>query len=231
MVMKSIIGMFALLICAFATAQVAEQSPQEIHFDHRVSMLQGMVEGAGYGKTVLLGDSIAEGFFWNSTTCGALINAGSGRANTEMLHARVARIFDITRPSVGVVPIGINDAHAWTDMNDWRWRYNGIAYLMFQRGITPVFETPLPVEYGKPLGSEYFDQATLLQIVAHIRAVARNYGAVLNDQFAAFADGSGYLPAGSTFDGVHPRGALYRAIYTQRQGAIRRAWAKRGISC
>jgi len=228
--MKLFFAAVLFFLSAFAAAQV-EQSPQEIHFDYRVNMLQGMAEGAGYGKTVLMGDSIAEAFFWNSTACGALINAGSGGANTEMLHARVARIFDLTRPAVAVVPIGINDAHEWTDLADWKRKYNGIAYLMFQRGITPVFETPLPVEQGKPLGADYFDQAVLLEIIAHIRAVARNYGAVLNDQFATFSDAAGYLPAGSTLDGVHPTGALYRVIYTQRQGAIRRAWAKRGVSC
>lgn len=227
--MRSIVRVWFLLICACSGAFA--QSAQEIHFDYRVNMLQGVVQGAGAGKTLLTGDSNAEMFFWNTTSCGALINAGSGGATVEMLHARVDRIFDLTRPAVTIVPIGVNDAHVGTDMNDWKLRYNGIAYLMHVRRITPVFETPLPVERGLPLGSDYFDQATLLQIVAHIRAVARNYGAVLNDQFATFADDAGYLPAGSTLDGVHPRSALYRAIYTQRQNAIRRAWAKRGVSC
>lgn len=206
------------------------QSAPETHFDYRVSSLGMKAQGAGYGKTLLLGDSIVEGYYWNATTCGPIINAGSGGATVEMLHDRIVRILDLTRPSVGVVSMAINNAHEWTDLDAWKVKYNGIAYLMYLRKITPVFETPLPVEYGKSLGSGYFDQATLLAIVEHIRMVARNYGAVLNDQFATFQV-NGYLPENSTLDGVHPAGPLYRSIHAQRQAFVKRAWLKRGISC
>jgi len=221
-----VIRLLLILFCSVAFAE----SPQETHFDYRIDSLGMKAQGAGYGKTLLLGDSIAEGYFWNSTTCGAVINAGSGGATVGMLHERIEKALNLTRPGVTVVSMAVNDAHEWTDLNEWKLRYNGIAYLLHVRRITPVFETPLPVEYGKPLGSDYFDQATLLEIVAHIRLVARNYGAVLNDQFAAF-EVNGYLPARSTLDGVHPAATLYRSIHSQRQGAIKRAWAKRGIRC
>lgn len=227
--MGAFMRVLTFLVALFSAGAFA-QSPQETHFDFRVSSLGMQAQGAGYGKTLLLGDSIAEGYYWNATTCGAIINAGSGGGNTEMLHARIAKMLDLTYPAVAVVSIGINDAHEWTNLADWKWKYNGIAYLLFLRKITPVFETPLPVEYGKPLGSEYFDQTTLLEIVAHIRMVAKNYGAILNDQYATFQQG-GYLPANSSLDGVHPAGPLYRSIHAQRQGAVKRAWVKRGIKC
>lgn len=219
---------FALLL--MVPAIVLGQSAQESHLAFRVSSLAVTAPVIGYGGTVVAGDSNIEMYRDSRTPCGPLLNVGSGGANTIMLADQFDRIIAVSNPSVFVLSIGANDAHELFDFVKWRAAFNGMALKLYRLRITPVIETPLPMEPDKPLGADYFDQEALLRIVAHIRMVATNYGFVLNDQFAQHSV-NGYMPTGGTQDGVHPSATTFAKARLSREQAIRAAWRKRGISC
>ena len=221
--------LWVMMLCA----PVFGQSVQENHFDMRVVSAGTAAATTGRGVTVITGDSLVEAFWWNSTSCGALINAGSGGATTEMLHDRINNLEARTLPSVIVISIGVNDAHEGFDFEAWRARINGIVYSMWIKRVTMVIETIAPIEQGKPLGDGYFDNNAILQMNAHLRVLANAYrqGAVLNDQHPALADPDGFAPRGMTTDGVHHTGATQREVFRLREAAIKAAWLKRGIRC
>jgi len=225
-------SLWVFILFVLAVGAAVAQTPQETHFDFRVAALPQQVQMAGGGRTLLMGTSIEEPYWWNTVArCGALVNVGSGGATTPMLAARLIRILDIARPSVAVVAIGRNDAHDDFDFEVWKAHYNGIVLNLHRRQVTMVLETILPVEEGGPLGSAYFNEAAARRMSAHIRVLAGIYGAALNDMERQFDNANGFLPPYSTADGVHPRGPLYVSMHAYRTLGVSAAWRKRGISC
>lgn len=231
--------MFKALIAALvATLWVSavhaqELPPAEYHAQLREGAVSSQTRIAGTGRALLIGDSIAEGFWWNTICSGRIINSGVGGAGAQIIRDHAASFIQRSSPQVVIIAVGVNDAKTdvLPDINDWKLWFNGIVLSAHQAGATMVIETIMPVEANKPLGDGFFSTPTIQAYNAHIRQVATNYGAVLNDNYVAFANAQGLMPAGRTFDGVHPSNALYGDIYNRRVTALTAAWAKRGKNC
>jgi len=226
----------ALAVLATVWASAASPPPPssvQWHATLRAGAVQTQAAVLGPGQTLLLGNSIEEGFWWN-TICGKpIVNAGSGGSNTLILRQNISTYLTLAQPRIVFVAIGINDAVAAAPFDIERWRndYDAIVDTTTRTNAVVILETILPVEHNRPLGDLYFDTARIAQMNEHIRARARSIqGVLLVDGFAALEQ-NGFMPAGWTLDGVHPLLPAYQRIIELRSQAMTDALARHGEEC
>ena len=219
------------IVLAVASIGCSAQSDVDIHATQRTYSVAGQVRSIGQGKTLIVGDSIVEGFWWNTLCGGPVINGGSNGANTKTVLNNIDVMLSHTKAKVVVVSIGVNDA----SNPNWNWGvwaadYISLVEKVAATGATVILETVLPVESGKSLGSTYFNTSTIQNINLSIRGIAAQHGYLLNDQWNTHQV-NGYAPVDATADGVHPNHNMYLTIKNNREVAVMNAWARLGKTC
>lgn len=203
------------------------------HIDGRIGAMAANARVLGPGQALLLGDSITEGFWWNQVCGGRQINGGIGWAGAVTLLPRVGEILSATQPAVVTVLLGINDATiqalSGRPIEEWATYYDALVQKIVASGATPVLLTILPFEAR---AAERYSLTGLQAMNAHIRLFASEHNYPLIDTYATFAGPDGYMPVGSTTDGVHLVNATYRKLYYEgMEPALTAGWARRGKNC
>lgn len=98
-----------LLILAFFGMAVNAQNYWEPHFEARSAMVAYHAATLGTGKTLLIGDSNTEAFWWNNLSGCPAINAGMGGARIRDISTRAAAIAAVTQPKHVHLMIGTNN--------------------------------------------------------------------------------------------------------------------------
>ena len=114
-----------LIAFALSTGGAFAQPPYwEPHFISRTATVAFHATSVGLGKTLLLGDSNTEAFWWTTIGGCFVINAGMGGAGIHDLASRATYIADKTRPRtmhllVGAANVGLaDDDPDWLSMHD-----------------------------------------------------------------------------------------------------------------
>lgn len=225
---------FAILVffsSNYGSFVFASQSHDKV----RLFIIKLQASQAGYGRAVLLGDSITEGLYYN-TVCGSpIINAGIGGIGVRGMLDFLPAILQATRPSVVVVLLGVNDAYGksvpLSSLSRWSVGYDHLVNAIISFGATPVLMTILPVEKGKPLGAQSFDEQAIKYFNQQIRKIAKAHKIPLVDTYKMWANSGGYILRGSTVDGVHLTGKAYKRLYDEFKEAVSKGFAKRDRPC
>jgi lysophospholipase L1-like esterase len=205
----------------------------EAHAYFRIAIMRLQTQIVGTGSVLLLGDSIIEGFWWN-TVCGKHINGGIASAGILIFQKFLDDILHATRPKIVTLMIGVNDSQRIMDPIDfekWCMDYDEIVSKIVGWGALPVLFTIIPVEKDKPLGDIYFDTERIKAQNAHIRRLAGEKNYILFDSYNLLAGEDGFMLKGGTIDGVHPSKTTYVRLYSFYQKAIKKAWGRIGKPC
>jgi len=142
--------MRALLAFLLVLSGCAAASEWEAHFAARMGVLNMHVQTAGTGKTLLLGDSNTEAFWWNTAGVCVVVNAGLGGATIRDVAERAADIADITRPRLVHVMIGTNNVFQTPSHPQWPTMKQDLTRIVdafWSRGINVVL-WPIPPVAG-----------------------------------------------------------------------------------
>lgn len=224
--------LFAILALLFGISAQATE-----HAATRLRIIQMQAQSVGAGHTLLVGDSIIEGFWWNSICGDYVINAGVGGSGVQWWVENIDRVLAYARPKYVVVQLGVNDTRRGQDglvpireQAKFAERYRYILQRIKAAGAQPAILPILPLEPGKPLAEPYFDPSVLAWYNANIIVLARQMDIPWWNSWYAWARGYDALP-GFTTDGVHPSGVGYAALYLQVKEAVRSAMARQGVVC
>lgn len=190
---------------------------ENYHWKIRKSIIANNSAIVGPGSIVMIGDSITEMFFWRFIAGKIVLNAGFAGAKLDDVTLLARELLPVLKAKYVVLMIGINDCTIGNTVNynDWGDRFENLLDTVHAYGATPIVLTILPVEEGKPLGSEYFDVETQrnLNRQLYYRSVSR--GETVINLGYMFAPPPYYMYAipGYTSDGVHPSRVGMVALY------------------
>lgn len=224
-------------VLALLVALIALPAAAGEHADARVAMVTMQHNSVGDGRVLRLGDSIAEGFWWDSVCLrnanGWMINGGIGWAGVQTISDKLPQMLATAKPAIVTLMIGVNDTTIGNTQTlaDWAAVYDGIVQAIIKSGATPVLYTILPVAEGAALGSLYFDQAKIDERNAHIKAYAAARNLLHYDLDQIFKNEGGYMLQQYTYDGVHLTGAGYAQLFYKIQDGVIAARARRGQNC
>lgn len=201
--------------------------------------------GIGTGKPLFIGDSTLNQMAY-STACGEwVITLGINGMRAHDFLPWIPQIMQIVQPSDVVVGLGKNDMVSsptsngpyWSWVQDDWWLAHAIKnpsdtwHDSSYAGATPILMTIIPTEQTMASGLAAYNNPSLLaQFNDYIRALAANMDCLVQDACAALAGSNGYLPSGTTEDGLHPKGTLQATLWGQYVAALQQSRAARGAS-
>jgi lysophospholipase L1-like esterase len=209
------------------------------HWHHTVRIFMIKAQGGQTepGGIILIGDSITEGIFLDRVCGLSVINAGIGGAGVSLFNSNLEDILSTSKPSVAFIALGVNDSNiSISEKNEeyiknWAKNYESLVDNLIKKGIEPVLSTILPVEKDKELGTKYFNAALINRLNEKIREISDKEELILADSYAAMADSAGFIPQGSTLDGVHLKAESYKIWKETIVKSLTEALAKKGIGC
>lgn len=189
------------------------------HTDIRDAMVSLQLSQLDHDGILVLGDSIMEAWLGEPFGRCQMINGGLGGGGVKDVLKLVGTI--ASNPNRGklkeaIIAIGVNDARRQLPKSaDYvaNWRKDYETLISQVKALVPMvaITTILPVENGLPLGTTYFDPATIDQLNQSIRQFAAANPDVelmdLNKKFQSISWQGHY-----TVDGVHPMAKTYRII-------------------
>lgn len=183
-----------------------------LHSVVRRQAILSQAEQVPAGGVVILGDSIVE-FLFLDRICGqTVLNAGIGSGTIKEVLTLCEAVLERARPASVIISVGVNDAQLsrQRDIEAWLGHYDKLlralsAYRVFVMAINPV-------EAGKPLGDNYFDQSFINRQNLGLIALSKKHGANYIPPTAA--------ATGLTSDGVHPNELGNRALKTRIETAF-----------
>lgn len=202
----AILGLAAALAVAGGVWAWASRPRARSYYDtRRVVILSHARQAAD--PVIMLGDSIVD-MADLPALCGAtVLNAGVSGARTAAVEALSRDVFDIRRPKLVIVAVGLNDAHrnARTSDADFLATYRAIVARARMTGAA-VRATTIPPVGPVGLGrAGEFDRGR----IATFNALIRKVGVPVIDINSALADPNGIEPPALTDDGVHPNARGY----------------------
>lgn len=224
--MRALFLTFALLLFPLA---VRAQQPG--HFDVRMAIVDIHVAQTGYNRTLLLGDSNTEAFYWvefNNDAC-LVVNAGFGGARIQQIAERAPQIFASSRPRVAHVMVGTNNLYLSQTSSEWALmpaHLHAIAEAAAPYG-TKLIWWPVPPMSQAGAPADYLAKRAALN--AMIQAEAGASGGLLDWWWhQQITDANGYAVAGSMRgDGVH-----FSATTQSSRHARLGVWAQQpGVGC
>jgi lysophospholipase L1-like esterase len=189
--------------------------------------------GVGAGRALLIGDSITNQLYYPTANGDWVLNFGVNGARAHDMLPVASQIISIAQPVDVVLAIGTNDL-ADPTLTYWNWQqdYFDLALSIVQAGVRPVLMTILPTEASLTSGplAAHNDPAKLAEYNQYIKDTGTTLGLAVQDAAAALAGPDGYLPQGSTADGLHPLGALNKPLWAQFTAALATSRAARCAS-
>jgi hypothetical protein len=126
--------------------------------------------------------------------------------------------------------VGINDCPIGTatDPDKWWGKYSQLLDKIHEHDAYPIVCTILPVEQGKVLGDQYFDQTKQAALNTKLLYGATERGEDIVNLNIAFGipPSYTYMKTGYTYDGVHPYGVGMATLNHQLEAAIGAALSK-----
>jgi lysophospholipase L1-like esterase len=174
-------------------------------------------ESDSYG--IIVGDSIIEGMNTLESSDIPVINGGIGGARTLDVSQMLASVNVDAKARFLIVSVGVNDAVKTSGEIGEEEFEEFVEQLLFnaKRVADRVYiSTIFPVEKGKPLGDQYFDQDRIDAINVILKKKPAEHGASLIESNRAFDDFSGSY----TTDGVHPTIEAYDVLRTKITAAL-----------
>lgn len=229
--MKKIIIAIALL---FSTSfSLADWSS---HWAGRQGAIATHLMIAGNESTMLIGDSIMEGYWWQGVGACRSVNAGMGGIGVMQMAQQMPGLNGI--PRYAFVMIGTNTANVGVGQYQklsFTANYQVIIENLINRGTRPILVTVPPIERGKAMSANFSQQnvnSFNQQIVAmsslyNVSYVNLNY--LLMDLVAG--PNHGFALPGSTTDGVHFSRASYVSFYYALDTALQKEIARIGKPC
>lgn len=161
---------------------------------------------------LVIGDSIVESWYVNTTSKCRVINAGLGGGgvrDAKLLLSKLDKKMGVRLSGI-VIAIGVNDAQRRSFpvnyLNDWKKEYESMIGMAHQLHPKLTLSTILPVEDGMPLGANYFDRAMIEAMNTYLRQLANKKGIHLLDMNLHFSNNG----KGFTVDGVHLTASSYK---------------------
>lgn len=178
------------------------------HHDIRRQMIAFQLDQAGDGAILVCGDSRVEAALLPSEIKGkAVVNGGIGGATVSTVEAEMPRILGTRYPALLVLSVGVNDAKikgrsprtaaVFGDSLE-----QTIAKLKHRTELMLLTSIP-PVEHGKPLGSNYYDNNIIHTFNEILETAATDHDLPFIDLAAPMRNSEGSLRAGASIDGVH----------------------------
>lgn len=188
----------------------------------------------GNTATVLIGDSITEGFWWNSIGDCRIVNAGFAGINADGVAARLPIILQGGPPKYAIVMLGSNNTNllpgnlTFTDAQAeaFEARYSQIVDTLRNAGTTVIVVSIPPIEPEK------------LKNISRSKDAIIRLNTIIRDRIAAprgltYVDLYDLLLHDSdiTTDGIHFSPATYRKYYDLLNTTLSDVTAKSGKSC
>ena len=156
---------------------------------------------------VFMGDSLTEWMPRPQLKNYDLQLAGFSGMGVDFLLQRAPGILKRCPPLMAWVCIGANDVW-YFDPQQWEQAFSRLCQTITDSGARLFVSTLMPVEnFGFGADLDINNQLAMNNVIKK-QAIAHK--AILVDSFAKFADNKGYLPPGSTDDGVHLTSATYQ---------------------
>ena len=198
----ALLGMVALIIAVAVifgevrARHVDSRRAELIYFEKRSRALLYQARQRPSGGVIALGDSITELTHFTELCGRPALNAGMTGARLEDIVPLADRIVPIVQPDIVAVAIGINDSRKnyHTPIAAWESAYRRLLKKLAGRRV--ILIEIQPVEDGKPVGSDYFDRASIAERNRVIRRLGRSFHIPV---VAAPASAEGL-----TEDGAHP---------------------------
>lgn len=187
---------------------------------------------AGPDATLLIGDSITEGFYWNRIGDCSVVNAGFGGITTFALTRYLETILQDGSPKYAVVMIGSNPDLApdlTTDMELFKRSYIQIVDRLRERGATVILVSIPPIEPEKIKGPRTMESIVRMNDIIKDE-IATPRGLEYVDLYGKMTIDGKAVP-GSTTDGIHFTPDSYRIDYKMLDNALQHQIAITGKSC
>ena len=191
---------------------------------------------AGNESTMLIGDSITEGYWWQSVGACRSVNAGMGGIGVMHMAQQMRGLNGI--PRYAFVMIGTNTANVGVGQDQklsFTANYQVIIENLINRGTRPILLTIPPIERGRDMSAN-FSHSDINSFNSQIIAMSNMYNVSyvnLNYLFMDLVAGPNYgfaLP-GATQDGVHFSSASYVSFYHALDAALQQEILRIGKPC
>lgn len=219
--------LFALATLLFPLSAYAQPG----HWDTRMAMVELSAAQVGPNRTLLLGDSNTEAFYWNTFDNGncLLVNAGFGGARIQQIAERAPQIFAWADPRAAHVMVGTNNLFISTASAEWAQipaDLHAITVAAAATG-TKLIWWPVPPMSAAGAPADYAAKREALNTMIQAEA---NAGGNLWDWWwpQQISDANGYALAGAMRgDGIH----FSAATQTSRHARLI-AWSQQpGVGC
>ena len=233
-----------LLFSSSASAQVAGPLeygvPAPMDLTARLNILTARIAdpGIGQGRVMVIGDSQVENLAYDEACGEPVVMFGvSGMRAHDLIqgppgyqNSLISEIVQIAKPSVVVIALGINDL-ARDGYNQWvqDWFYVPLYFKQLSVPVVLLNIAPTEATVSPPL--QAWNNPSLL---AAFNMYTTQVGIVENIPVVDLAitlAPTGYLPPGSTFDGLHFKGQEAKLFWDQIVSAITIGRQKIGKGC
>ena len=208
----------------------SQPNPFAPHWLIRDIVISAHRSAVGVGGLLFVGDSLAEGYYWNRIGSLPVLNAGYSGIWTEALEPRVPLLLKSAQPGIAVLLVGTNDAKkdcTESTLDAVAEHFERILGHFEDAGVPLVVMTPPPVEKAKRLTGFYAADA-MASLSRRIVAMAEGRVSAIVDLQKALADGDGAARAGMTVDGIHLSAQGYRLMQDMLETTIAAVTAGRG---
>ncbi|WP_112664267.1 SGNH/GDSL hydrolase family protein [Microvirga flavescens] len=192
----------------------AQPNPFASHWLIRDIVIGSHIGVAGPESLLFIGDSIVEGFYWNSVGSHAVVNAGYSGIWTEALEPKVERLLTVAKPRLAALLVGTNDAKQGRGeeyLATVATLYEKTVRLFSASGVRLIAITPPPVEQGKRLTGYYSGEA-MHALAREVVQIATHHGHGVIDLHGALSTPDRNAKAGATIDGIHLSPPAYRLM-------------------
>ncbi len=155
--------------------------------------------------TLMIGDSLVEGMFYQSKTSSVVLMGVGGSKVSDWLHW-APKIFSELKAKKLIVALGVNDSARYTPFNLKTFidNYKKLCATAKEYGIENIYiSSVLPVGKNQTLGDEVFDSQVIKEINFALKDLANTFGYSYIDAYSLFVDNEGFMPESLTSDGVH----------------------------
>jgi lysophospholipase L1-like esterase len=179
-----------------------------LHLDIRRQMIAFQLDQIDNGEILVCGDSRVEAALLPSEIAGKkVINGGIGGATISMIDAELPRVLAARHLALLVLSVGVNDANqakrSPNTVTVFARRLN-VTIARLKRYTDRILLTSIPpVEPGKPLGTNYFDNDLIRKLNEILQAAATAHNLSFVDLATPIQSTDGSLRAGLSKDGVH----------------------------
>ncbi|MGI8990442.1 MAG: GDSL-type esterase/lipase family protein [Bryobacteraceae bacterium] len=170
-------------------------------------------------RVVFMGDSITDGWRLNEYFTGRdFVNRGiSGQITGQMLGRMEADVVDL-HPKAVLILGGINDIGLGIPAKTIENNLTMTIVMARAYSIKPLVASMLPVsDYHKEANPRYemtktHPPAAIAEVNRWLRDYCEHHSSIYVDYYSAMVDGSGFLKADLSDDGLHPNGKGYRVM-------------------